>query len=87
MRKTAGVLVPILGYFGAGFLLEELGLVDGPFSFWFVLGPILVLCILCSIFTFMAMYWKLCLVLAILFGGIIPAFLIYQSRSDWARHR
>lgn len=83
MRIVAGVLVLILGYFSSGFTAEELGLVDGPFSFWFVMGPWLALSVLCSVFTFMAKYWKLCLVLAFLFGGIIPAFLIYQSRSDW----
>jgi len=75
--------MPILGYFTAGFLAEELGLVDGPFSFWFVVGPMLALSILCSVFTFMARYWKFCLIGAILFGGIIPAFLIYQSRGEW----
>lgn len=83
MRITAGILVIILGYFGSGWLAESLGLVDGPFSFWFVVGPVLALCLLCSILTFMARYWKLCFVLAILFGGIIPAFLIYQSKRDW----
>lgn len=85
MRKTAGVLVIILGYFTAGLVADTLGLVDGPFSFWFVVGPMLALSILCSIFTFQARYWKLCLILAILFGGVIPAFLIYQSRGDWER--
>lgn len=86
MRKTAGVLVLILGAVTISAIgAEYLGLGDDPLSSWLWFALMWAPSILCSIFTFQARYWKLCLILAILFGGIIPAFLIYQSRSDWQR--
>lgn len=84
MRKTAGVLVLILGAVTVSALgAEYLDLGDDTLSSWLWFALLWAPSIICSIFTFRARYWKLCLILAILFGGIIPAFLIYQSRSDW----
>ena len=78
MRKTAGVPIPILGYFSTGFMLEELGLVDGPFSFWFILGPVLALSVLCSVFTFMAKSWSWGVLLA---SSVIREFAYYTTRA------
>ncbi len=86
MRKTAGVLVLILGAVTASALgAEYLGLGDDTLSSWLGFALLWAPSIICSIFTFQARYWKLCLILAILFGGVIPAFFIYRSRGDWER--
>ena len=86
MRKTAGVLVIILGavsaWFSVLFVGFSIGLGIYTIWFWFLLWiPLIV----CSVFIFKAKFWVACFIMSVLFGGIIPAIFIILAKKDWGK--